>query len=180
MLSNILLAAGGLYLVKKIWSLQDSATKLMFSFAGARFKGGKLNTGFSGGNLNIEALFNVSNPGKTTINLEFLMLDVVLEVEGGGKIGITQIRLENLEEKRKTNPNFMSFPSQQTNQLVVPISIPLASLSNIQLIAAIVSGKKITGVTGTGYIMANGIRIAFNETKQFGKVENPKDTQQKI
>lgn len=173
MISTIAVAGGAFLLGKYLLSLKDSAEKLIFNLAGARFKGNSLDKGITGGllnpRLNFELLFNVSNPGNATIKLDFLMLDAVLKMENGNDISIGQVRLEELDTLRKSNPTAYTFPANKTNTFIVPISIQVYNFSNAQALWSIINGTKITGIQGKGYLKANGVRIEINEVKQFDK-----------
>lgn len=163
------------FIGSRLLRLKDSAEKIIFTFVQARLKGGKLKTAIVAGTLNLELVFDVTNPGKARIAMDYMMLDASLKFKDGSEAPIASIRVEKMDDIRKqnNNPNLYVFEPQKTSQIVIPIKIPLTSVSHLGLIAKVISGNLPVAAIVKGYISANGIRIEMNETKPFGKTEAP-------
>lgn len=172
---TILLLATAALIGSRLLKLKDSAEKLIFNFQGAKLKGGKLRTAIVAGTLNIEAVFEVSNPGKAKIKLDFLMLDAGLVWPDKSESPLATIRIENIEKLREEskNPNLYTFEPQKTSTIAIPIKIPLTSISHLGIITKILGGKMPVGAKMKGYIQANGIRIPMDELKPFAKATPP-------
>lgn len=166
---SILLLATAAFIGSRLLRLKDSAEKLIFNFAGARLKGGKLKTAIVAGNLHIDAIFEVSNPGKAKIKIDFMMLDASLVWPDKSESALATIRVEDINKLRAENPNLFVFEPEKTSTIAIPIKIPLTSVSHLGIITKIISGKMPVGAKIKGYIQANGIRIPMDELKPFAK-----------